>query len=50
MHDAAHHLAAVTHVRGHAGRVLVLVGVRRRNRWVHCGICVGTECRTVSRL
>lgn len=38
MHDTIHHLAAVTHVRGHAGRVLVLVGVRLRNRWVHHGI------------
>lgn len=38
VHDAIQHLAAVTQVRGHAGRVLVLIGVRFRNRFVHCGI------------
>lgn len=38
MHDAIHHLAAVTHVRGHAGRVLVLIGVRFRKRCIQCGI------------
>lgn len=53
MHDTIHHLAPVTHVRWHAGGVLVLVRVRARNRWVtwvHCGIWEGTECCTVSRL
>lgn len=38
MHDTIHHLAAVTHVGGHAGRVQVLIRVCFRNRWVHCGI------------
>lgn len=38
MHDTIHHLATVTHIGGHAGRVLVLIGVCFGNRWVHCGI------------
>lgn len=38
MHDAIHHLAAITNVRGHAGRVLVLIGVRFRHGCVELGI------------
>lgn len=38
VHNTIHHLTAVTHIRGHAGRVHVLIGVCFRNRWVHCGI------------
>lgn len=49
MHDTIYHLAAVTHVRRHAGRVRVLVGVCFRNRCVHCGFYGETECRTVFR-
>lgn len=50
MHDTVHHLAAVAHVMGHAGRVLVLIGMPFGSRWVHCGIWEETECCAASRL
>lgn len=43
VHDTLHHPAAIAYVGGHAGRIVVLVGVRFRDRWVHCGLCVETK-------